>query len=680
MKTKYRVYTAAFILLLMVLTTLSVSSVSASGNAIPAPEGTPPPPSPVPDPGTPEPGSGNQGDGGGGGIINRIINIIFDYSTMKDAIIAAVTGMFEEGVSNVSSTTKSPLYKLGAEISKIVFPDPEQTLTNQLTLKDVRLSTWRSMRKVAFALLPLVAALTIWASMKEGLYSVTGYANTLEAVTELVVSIAIALASYYLMEQTISLTRSLAEAIGGAFEYEVTISVLAGALIKPVNFVNQAPVMAMILYIFALVFLVVFMGSVLIAFLAREVVLVMVVGMAPLMMILGAVRPLGWLRALWSKAFFVVLLILPINVLLLGISVKLQLIATSISTGLLGTLFYLLILVGIISVLIAVNTALGKLVYSAAIEVANKVGSAVKDVVSMGAALGGLAIGAGGFSALLGGTGGTGGNLVPVTSGGGNTGGGLLASTVGSGSDVTQTSNLSRVIGTVLSGSNSQALSSLGRGLTAGSNIKDHQQKQNQVQNQPYQPSSPPINFEKDGMPGYEDGMNDVKSLYQGDSTAELTIGLDEATINDNVVMKGNTTVAVMRAAQSAGIPAPEVAKELGVNRNNPKLAGRELIRKEVGTGALGKYSPFQQNQLHYRMPNTPNLHPRDFAATLRIVKNEQKHSQSAFRDPDVDMMGEVARAVQARRLSGMAFTDNIITSAQSEDLQNWIDDSLGNI
>jgi hypothetical protein len=327
--------------------------------------------------------------------------------------------------------------------------------------------------------------------------------------------------------------------------------------------------------------------------------------------------------------------------------------------------------VGIVSVLIALNTALGKVVYGAAIEVAQKIGSAIKDVASIGAVLGGMALGAGGFSALLGGAGGSLG-LAAAGGGGGTPGGGLIAGTVNTGGDITQTSNLSKVIGTALSGSRSQGISGFGRGLSAGSNLKDHQL------NQPPQPSSPPINFDKDGMPGYETGINDIKGLYQGDSNAVAAIGPDEATLNAKTDLAGNTTVAVLRAAQNAGISGRDVMRELGSGRNNLEMAGRELIRKEAGSFALERHSPYQQNQLNYSMPNTPNLHARDFAAALRIVQNEQKHNQSAFRDPDVDMIGEVSRAVQARRLSGMAFTDHIITSAQSQNLQDWIDDSLG--
>lgn len=250
----------------------------------------------------------------------------------------------------------------------------------------------------------------------------------------------------------------------------------------------------------------------------------------------------------------------------------------------------------------------------------------------------------------------------------------ISASALNSGGSVTHTGNLTKVIGAALSGSKSQVPRSFGKGLSAGSHIQDQQQKQDSLF------SSPPIDFDGDGMPGYPEGVEDVKSLYKGNGKAISAIGSNEDTLNMKTDLGADTPVTVLRAAQKAGVSGRDVLREMGYlhpGRTDLETAGREFIRAEAGSFALERHSPFQQNQLHYRMPSTPNLHPRDFAASLRIVQNEQKHSQSIFRQPDVDMMGEVARAVQARRLSGTAFTDDMIASAQSQNLQNWIDDSL---
>ena len=663
MKKKYWIYTAALIILLVVLTTLSVSSVSASGNALPAPQGTPPPPSPPPDPGTPEPSEGDD-DGGGErkSIIKQIFTIIFDYRTMKDAIISTINGMFEDAVGDIS-TTGSPLYDVGREISEIVFQTEK--------LKELRLSTWLGLRKVAFALLPLVAAMTIWASMKDGLYSVTGYANTLEAVTEFVVSIAIALASYWIMEQTISLAKSLTLAIAGAFEINITGSVFVGSLLKSVSFGTLNPVMSMIFSIFAFVFLVVFMISVELAFLAREVVLIITVGMAPLMILLGSVRPLGWLRALWSKAFIVFLLILPVNVLLLGIAVKLHISAMDLSSGILSTILQILILAGTISILIALNTTLGKLVYGAAIEVAKQVGSTLMSLGTMaaGLAVGAGALGAGGLAAA----GGSAGGLAPVAGGSGS--GGAISGSITSGANVTSTSKLTSTIGGVLSGSRNSTVRNLGRGMRAGNAIRDHK-----LENQA-PPSSAPLDIANNGMPGYEAGIGDVMDQFQGNPNAVAAIGPDEQTLTSNTRLGADTAVANLRAMESAGLSARDGLQEtnyLHGGRTNIEMAGREFIRAEAGSFALGDYSRYQPNEITAQVPNTGDLHPRDFAVGHRIVQAEQKHHGSTFRNVSPDMMGSVARAVQTRRLSGMTSNLDIIDSAAQSNLQDWIDDSLG--
>ncbi|HDN04999.1 MAG TPA: hypothetical protein ENF27_03585 [Chloroflexi bacterium] len=657
MKTKYRILAAAFILLLMVLTTLSASSVSAAGNGHPAAEGTPPPPSPPPDPGTPEPSVGDNDEGGERkSIIGQIFNIVFDYRTMKDAIISTINGMFEDAVGDIS-TTGSPLYDVGSEISEIVFQTEK--------LKELRLSTWVGLRKVAFALLPLVAAMTIWASMKDGLYSVTGYANTLEAVTEFIVSIAIALASYWIMEQLISLTKSLTLAIAGAFEINITGSVFVGSLLKSASFSTLSPLMSMIFSIFAFVFLVVFMISVELAFLAREVVLIITVGMAPLMIVLGSVRPLGWLRALWSKSFVVFLLILPLNVLLLGIAVKLHISAVDLSSGILSTVLQLLILAGTISILIALNTTLGKLVYGAAIEVAKQVGSTLLSLGTMaaGLAVGAGALGAGGLAAAGGSMGGSQ-PLMPVSGGGGS-----------GGADITSTSRLTSTIGGVLSSSGNSAVRNLGRGLRSGNAIRDHRLA-NQVP-----PSSAPLDIANNGMPGYEAGIADVMDQFENNPNAVAAIGSDEQILTENTRLGADTAVANLRAMESAGLSARDGLREtsyLHAGRTNIEMAGREFIRAEAGSFALGDSSRYQPNEITAQVPPTGNLHPRDFAVGHRIVQAEQKHHGSSFRNITPDKMESVARAVHARRLSGMSSNLDIIDSAAKNNLQDWINDSLG--
>ena len=323
-------------MLLVGISTISISSAFAHPGKAPGP---PPPWTPPTTPDPPEP----PGDGDTGNnntkttVLTQIFKVMFDSSTLKDAIVNSIDSIFNDAVGNLTASG-SPFYKMGGEISEIVFETDK--------LEAIRLSSWKQLRKVAFALLPLTAALTIWASMKDGLYSVTGYANTFEAVAEFFVAIAIAMASYWLMEQSISLTKAFTLAIAESLSVDITGSVYAGMFIKPAALGISNPGLSMILNILSFALVITYMGSVTIAFLAREVVLIMTVALAPVMIILGSVRPLGWLRGLWSKAFIVFLLLLPINVLTMGVAFKLWVAALSLASGPLALILQLTILAG----------------------------------------------------------------------------------------------------------------------------------------------------------------------------------------------------------------------------------------------------------------------------------------------------------------------------------------------
>lgn len=668
MKPRPLILKAAFAVLLTVLTAACVSSVYAAGGSSPALEGTPPPPQDQPVPSTPEPAApspAGTGTDGGGTVVNKIFKILFDYRTMKDAIIAALNGMFADAVGEIS-TTGSPLYQMGSEISQIVFQTEK--------LKALRYSSWIELRKVAFALLPLVASLTLWASLKEGLYSVTGYANTLEAVTEFVVSLGLALASYWLMEQAINLTESLTLAIANAFQLDITASVFSGVLVKTFTFGSMSPVMTMIFSIVAFVFMAVFMVSVLLAFLAREVVMVIAVSLAPLMILLGAVRPLGWLRSLWSKAFFVFLLLLPVNVLLMGISAKLHLSAVDLSSGPLSFTLQLIIMAGTLSILIALNTTLGKLVFGAAIEVAKKVRSTLKDLGSMAA---GLAVGLGGLGAgTLGAVGGSLGGSQALSPAGGSGGfGGGISANLARETGITNTRKLTSTIGGVLSSSRSSAVRSFGGGMRAGSAVRDYQESNRLLR------ASPPLDLANNVMPGYEQGLADVKEQFD---TVQKAAGLGgkQEDLEAATRFGADTAVANLRAVENAGGSAQDYLHEAGYlhrGRKNVEQAGREFIRAESSSFVLGKYkSRYQQNEIPDRTPNTRELHYRDFAVGHRIVQAEQKQRNSPFREISPDKLEAAARAVHARRLSGMNSNLDIMESAANKPLEDWINDSPG--
>jgi len=661
MNKKVLLRSAAILILLVAVSTIFVSSAYAGPDG----PGTPPPPQPKT---TPDPSGDDGGDSGDNkkstSIITQIFKVMFDSSTMKEAIINSIDSIFHDAYGDVIESS-GPFYKTGSEISEIVF--------ETYKLQEVRKSSWLQLRKVAFALLPLVAALTIWASMKDGLYSVTGYANTFEAVAEFFVSIAIALGSYWLMEQAISLVKVLTVAIADSLQVNITGSVYAGLVIKPSLAAMSSPVMSMIFYIFAFALVLTYMASVTIAFLAREVVIIMTVALAPVMIILGSVRPLSWLRGLWSKAFIVFLLLLPINVLTMGVSFKLWVAAMSLSSGTVATIFQLLLITGTISVLIAVNGTLGKLVYGAAIEVAKKVGETLTSVATMaaGLAVGAVGLGTLGGSALGGGAAG----LAPAVGGGGGSGAGMALSSASSGGVVTSTSNLTSTIGRALGGSRSAALSSLGRGMTIGSAVKDLQ-----TNNTPALPS-PKLGISENGVPGQAAGTADVMNQIDTPQKA-ASIGSDQAILSGRVNLGVQTSAATLEAVEGAGLSAGDYLRDTSyLNPGRPDLetAGRDFIRSEAGSFALGARSSYTQTALPNATPNTSGLHSLDYQAAQRIVQSEQRYGSGYFNEISASKIQNVAQAVHARRLSGTRSYDAIVNSARKEsNIVDWINYSKG--
>ena len=659
MNRKVLLRSAAILMLLVAVSTIFVSSAYAQPGEAPGP---PPPWDP---PTTPEPPGDDGGDSGDNkkstSIITQIFKVVFDTPTMKDAIVNSLESIFDEAFGTIT-TDSSPLYKMGGEISVLVFRTDK--------LQELRFTSWKQLRKVAFALLPLVAALTIWASMKEGLYSVTGYANTFEAVAEFFVSIAIALASYWLMEQAIELTRALTLAISESLQLKIEASVFSGLVIKSAGFGAMNTILAMIVKVLGFALVLTYMGTGLIAFLSREVVILLTVALAPLMIILGSVRPLSWLRGLWFKAFIIFLLLLPINVLVMGVSFQLMISATDYATSTLAGFFQLLVVAGTISLLIAVNGTLGKLVYGAAMEVAQKVGESV-------AAVGSLAVAAaGGVGALLGGAGAAAGTA-PVVAGGGGTGGTMALATTGGGA-VTSTSQLTASIGNVLSSSRNGILRSMGGGLKAGNAIRDHKLASAAG---PSPEPSPQLNIGKNGVPGFDKGLEDTMTQIDTPEKA-MALGSNQETLAPKLTEATTTAGSTITAAEEGGLSGKDFLTDAGYlteGRPDIVMAGREFIRSEASASVLGSGSSFLRTELPKWTPSTQSIVTYDYLAAGRILQHEQKFAGSPFnKDVTPKEVGRVARAVQARRVNGGSYRSIISSAQRDSNLKDWVDTTKG--
>ena len=148
------------------------------------------------------------------------------------------------------------------------------------------------------------------------------------------------------------------------------------------------------------------LSSLIFQFLARFVILYILVALAPVVIILGVLPPLGWFRYMWLRGFIMVLAIGPINALLLKL---VMILAVRGSSNDPITAFVNFIgAIGVLSILLTIDGVIIKGVFGAAEEVMQKaVGTvqalgtlAIAGVTAMaGGAIAGGAVGAAGTTA-----------------------------------------------------------------------------------------------------------------------------------------------------------------------------------------------------------------------------------------------------------------------------------------
>ena len=108
-------------------------------------------------------------------------------------------------------------------------------------------------------------------------------------------------------------------------------------------------------------------------------------------------------------------------------------------------------------------------------------------------------------------------------------------------------------------------------------------------------------------------------------------------------------------------------------------MAGRDFIRSEAGSFALGAKSKYTQTELPDNAPRTQGLHSLDYQAAQRIVQSEQRVGNNYFSEISASKMQDVAQAVHARRLSGTRSYDAIVNSARTgSNIVDWIKNSKG--
>jgi hypothetical protein len=207
--------------------------------------------------------------------------------------------------------------------------------------------------------------------------------------------------------------------------------------------------------------------------------------------------------------------------------------------------------------------------------------------------------------------------------------------------------------------------------MQIGAAVKDHQMATLPP------PSSSPLDIANNGVPGQAKGVEDVMEQIDTPKKA-AAIGSDQATLTNRVNLGVQTSAATLEAVESGGLSARDYLRDtnyLNPGRPDVEMAGRDFIRSEAGSFALGGRSNYIRTELVSATPNTAGLHSLDYQAAQRIVQHDQRFPNSSFSEISASKMQDVARAVHARRLSGMRSYDAIVNSARRDpSLNDWVD------
>ncbi len=588
------------------------------------PDSDPPDRNPAPDPAATQ-----------AAVVERttVWKILFPYETFSDSLQAGLVdlavGLATDSLA-FGERTLNQLMTLGAGQ-----PGGAPSLFHTLQRE-----VWQITIVLAGVLLPLVLVLSIGSALRSGCMSVPGYVSARDALLQGLLAAASALSSHYLLSRAIDLSGLLSQAILEGIRRSLGQPIQPGhqllrLLLGGVVY-SALPGLARVFLGFTAVLLCA--GLVLglaLAFLAREVLLLLAFGLAPLLLVLGALPPLRWLQSLWLKTTVLALLLGPANALLLGISVLVALHANQarLLTG--ESVIGFLIAAGILSVLLGLNGLLGKTVYGALLEIGHRAWQSTRAVLN----LAGFAVGAG-----------IGGNLAAGV-GGASLSAGRQAAAGGQAAS----SSLGRAVGRTVAASGLPGTRGLGTGIQLGSE-PDYPLLQQRLHGL----------LSGSGLQGGFDPQQAVSDAHAGlraenpGMTALGKSGLPAPALQQRL-SAGSALVRSQFEALSALPLSPATAlADLGyAGDRSLQEAATRYARSGIARYALGGRGPAP----HAPAPAPGRLSGQDLHTALDVVLQLKPDTAAATRISP-ELLEQVTRSVHQRRTVGRQSLDQIRSSA----------------
>jgi hypothetical protein len=408
-----------------VLTVLCVSIVflmpvrpvfAESPSAPPAQNPTPPPPTTPP----------SGGDDPITQIINQIIQ--FPFENLVEALQNALKSILTGTITPLESFFSASIGRWLTASPGIITPGGGIAQG-----EDVMGPAWRLMIKVAVLLWPLTLAIIAAIAAKDAIAAASwGIGDLKEALGGWLIAVVASATSLYWMDLANRFTNATTMTIlnmsftgEAGFQPNALTALVFGTAGIVLTMVAMPA--SLIIVIFVILMGLAVLSSLIFQFLARFVILYILVALAPVVIILGVLPPLGWFRSMWLRGFIMVEAIGPINALLLKLVMILA--ARGSSNDPITAFVNFIGAIGVLSVLLTVDGIIIKGVFGAAEEVMQKAVSTVQALGTL--AMAGVTALAGG--AIAGGAVGAAG----TTTAGGAAGAGVAGTNVASAASAT---------------------------------------------------------------------------------------------------------------------------------------------------------------------------------------------------------------------------------------------------
>ncbi len=364
---------------------------------------------------TPEPNPITQ-------IINQIIQ--FPFENLTQALQNAMQSILTNSVAPLESIFSASIGRWLSSSPGIITPGGG--IANG---GDVMGPAWRLMIKVAVLLWPLTLAVIAAIAAKDAVAAASwGIGDLKEALGGWLIAVVASGTSLYWMDLSNRFANATTSAIlnmsftgEAGFQPNALTGLVFGTAGILLNFL--APPASLFIVIFVILLGLAVLTALIFQFMARFVVLYVLVALAPVVIILSILPPMRWFGYTWLRGFVLVEAIGPINALLLKLVMILA--VRGASNDPITAFVNFIGALGALSILLTIDGVIIKGVFGAVQEVAQKAMSTVTGLVTLAVAgatalAGGAIAAAGGIAAAgtSGAGGGTGGLSGPGTSGG----------------------------------------------------------------------------------------------------------------------------------------------------------------------------------------------------------------------------------------------------------------------